>query len=96
MSLLSSGLTLLLGALGGGVVGGFASWWISRRRVPFAEPHELSLDALQEQRIAQAAQQWAAAYDQPAAAPLVADKLRLAYNLNQRRQRRRNRGRWWR
>lgn len=95
MSLLSSALTFLLGGLSGGLVGGLVGWRSNRRRLQFAERQEPRLDAAHEQDIAQAAWQWAAAHDQPTAAPLVADKLRLAYVLNQRRQGRKHR-RWWR
>jgi hypothetical protein len=95
MSLLNSGLTFLVGGLSGGLVGGLVGWRSNRRGVRFAEPQEHGLDAADEQDIAQAAWQWAAAHDQPAAAPLVADKLRLAYQLNQRRRGQKHR-RWWR
>jgi hypothetical protein len=96
MSLLGSALTLLAGGVGGGAVSGLTIWRNNRRHVHCSELEQPGLDAAHERDIAQAARQWAAAHDQPAAAPLVADKLRLAYTVNQRRQERRSRRRWWR
>ncbi len=83
----------MVGTLGGAVAGAVAGWWTVRRQSaqPIV-PHELSLDPDLDQRITKAARQWAAQQDQPDAAPLMADKLRLAYVLSRGRKRRR---RWW-
>lgn len=80
------GLTLLAGIIGGAVAGGVISWHLYRRRilVPGARGET---DALVEQQIDAAARQWAAAQGRPAAAPLMARKLRLVHRLNQRRRR---------
>ncbi len=80
-------LALMVGGVSGGVAGGLASWRIVRRRS--ADP--LVLDPDLDRQIDAAAAQWAAVHDRPDAAPLVADKLRLAYVLSQRSRRRRRR-----
>jgi hypothetical protein len=71
--------------------GGLAGWLTARflagdRRVD----NVATLHRVDEQ-INDAAAQWAEAHQQPAAAPLVADKLRLAYVLSHRPRRRRRR-----
>jgi hypothetical protein len=72
-----------------GAAGGLVSWWVMERTsVPRHQP-VARLDADLDEQINQAASQWAAAHGQPAAAPLLARKLRLAHLLNQRRSRRR-------
>jgi hypothetical protein len=75
----------------GTVSGGLAGWLTARflagdRRVD----NVATLHRVDEQ-INDAAEQWAEAHQQPAAAPLVADKLRLAYVLSHRPRRRRRR-----
>jgi hypothetical protein len=88
-------IALAAGVSVGMVAGGLAGWWLHRRRVsalPVA-PEYLSIDPDVERQIGRAASLWAKAHQQPQAAPLVADRLRLAYLLNQRRQRRNRRGR---
>jgi hypothetical protein len=82
--------TVLVAFLAGGLGGGVATVLLSRLRVQHSS-NALVLDPELEQQIAAAAQQWAAAHGQPAAASLVADKLRLAYVLSQRPRRRRRR-----
>jgi hypothetical protein len=78
-------LYMVIGITFGGLVG----WRLARRN---GSPEPSALDPVLEQRIDAAAAQWAAAHDRPGAAPLIADKLRLAYVLSQRPRRRR--GRW--
>jgi hypothetical protein len=95
MAMLTMLLALLAGSLSGTVTGGLVSWWLFERRVGRVVLDQVSIDPDVERQIAEAAAQWAAAHHRPGAAPLVADKLRLAYVLNQRRTRRRHR-RWWR
>jgi hypothetical protein len=74
----------MVGILGGALAGAAVGWWISHRQA--VQP--TILDEL----ITDAARGWARRQGQPAAAPLAADKLRLAYVLSQRRVRRRGRG----
>jgi hypothetical protein len=85
-------LAILLTIVGGtlsGAVGGLVSWWLLQHRHVKSLPlHQPAIRRDVEERISEAASQWAAAYGQPAAAPLLARKLRLAYLLNQRRRRR--------
>ncbi len=80
-------LALMAGGVGGGVAGGLASWRVVRRRP--ADP--LALDPDLDQQINAAAAQWARVHERPGVAPLVADKLRLAYVLSHRPRRRRRR-----
>lgn len=87
-------LALLVGTLGGTVAGGFAGWWLCRRRVPCVPPENDAIDPAVDHQINEAAHRWAAAHDQAGAAPLIARKLRLAYVLQQRRARRRRWERW--
>lgn len=86
-------IALMVGTLGGAVAGAVAGRWTVRRQSaqPIV-PHELSLDADLDQRITEAARQWATQQGQSDAASLAADKLRLAYVLSRGRKRRR---RWW-
>ncbi len=77
-----------------GAVGGLVSWWLMERTNTANVPVHQSVvgfDADLDGQIGEAASQWAAAHRQPAAAPLLARKLRLTYALNERR---RNRRRW--
>lgn len=89
-------LSLAIGAaLLGSVAGGLAVWLFLRRRsdrMPKAE--DFVIDAGLDQAIDAGARAWAAAQGVPAAAPLVADKLRLLHALNRRPRERRRR--WWR
>jgi len=80
-------LALLAGGLGGGLVAGLVGRPPRRQALPDAP-----LDPELEHQINGAAVQWAEMHGQPAAARLIADKLRLAYALSQRPRRRR--GRW--
>jgi len=87
-------LALFLGTFSGTVVGGLVNWWLSAQTHVETVPLErLAVDPDMDAQIDQAAARWAAAQDQPAAASLVADKLRLFHDLNQRRMRRHD-GRW--
>jgi hypothetical protein len=88
-------LALLSGLLSGAVGGGLVSSRILRRRRP-SSADQASLDPDVEHEIDETASRWATAHGQPAAAPLVAGKLRLAYVLSQRRQGHRANRRWWR
>lgn len=91
---MSAMLTIIV-ALGvgigsGTVTGGALGFWLAHRPHPRPAPlDDLALDPDLDRQIDHAAQQWAEANQRPGAAPLVADKLRLAHRLNQRRQRRR-------
>lgn len=83
-------IALVVGALGGALAGAVAGRWAIRRQS--AQPttlDDLGLDPDLDQQIAEAARQWARRQGQSAAAPLVADKLRLIHALRQRRRRRR-------
>jgi hypothetical protein len=86
-------IALMVGTLSGTAAGGLAGWltvrFLSRGQMI---DREVALGFVDGQ-IDDAAAQWAEAHHAPAAAPLVADKLRLAYVLQQRRRRRHER-RW--
>lgn len=84
-------LSLVAGLISGAAGGGLVSRYLAKRSC--SSIGEASPDPDVERQIKQAASQWATAHGQPAAAPLVAGKLRLAYVLHQRRERRRER-RW--
>jgi len=86
-------LALAAGLVGGAVAGSVVAWRLLRYARSAPSDHE-SISPDVNDRIGQAAAQWATARGQPAATPLVADKLRLAYVLSQRRTRRRRRRRW--
>ncbi len=87
-------LALLVGTLGGTVAGGFAGWWLCRRRIACMLPESDAIDPAVDHQINEAAHHWAAAHDQAGAAPLIARKLRLAYRLQQRRARSRRWQQW--
>jgi hypothetical protein len=75
-----------------GAVGGLVTWWLMERTSEASAPlHQptVGLDADLDEQISGAASQWASAHGQPAAAPLLARKLRLAHVLNERRRQRR-------
>lgn len=83
-------IALMVGALGGTLAGTVAGWWAGRRQsAQSVRLDDLDLDPALDQQITEAARQWAAHQGQPAAAPLVADKLRLIHALSQRHRRRR-------
>jgi len=84
-------MLVLFAFLAGGLGGGVAAVLLSRRNVRRGGRDSSVLDPELERQIDGAAAQWAAAHDRPAAAPLIADKLRLAYVLSQRPRRRRRR-----
>ena len=86
-------IALLAGMVGGTVAGVFAGASTAHRQHMEPPLDHLSVDPDIEQNIDQAARQWAAEHNRPAAAPLVSNKLRLVYALNQRRTRR-HRRRW--
>jgi hypothetical protein len=87
-------IALFVGTFSGIVAGGLVSWWLLRQAFAETVPVDhLAVDTGMDDQINRAANQWAEAHHRPGAAPLVADKLRLAYALNQRRRRNR-RGRW--
>lgn len=89
-------LALLAGSLSGTVTGGLVSWWLFERHVGGVVLDHQVIDPDVERQITEAADQWAVAHHRPEAARLVANKLRLAYVLNQGRTRRRHRRRrWW-
>jgi hypothetical protein len=82
-------IALMVGTLSGTLAGAVSGWWTARRKQ--AQPtalDDLGLDPDLDQQITEAARQWAGREGQPAAAPLVADKLRLIHALSQRRRRR--------
>lgn len=83
---------LLAGISGGALAGALAGWWTGRRSAPASSLDDLVFDPDLDEQIGDAARGWAMRQGQPAAAPLVARKLRLMVALNQRRLRRR--GRW--
>jgi hypothetical protein len=89
-------LAFSAGLIGGTVAAGLISWWLFQYhagRVAFG--HD-AIDPNLDCQINQAASRWATAHHRPAAAPLLARKLRLAYVLHYRRSRRHRRRRWWR
>jgi hypothetical protein len=84
-------IALMVGTLSGTAAGGLAGWLtvrvLSGDRMVDNVVALLRVDG----QINDAAAQWAEAHHQPAAASLVADKLRLAYVLSHRPRRRRRR-----
>jgi hypothetical protein len=66
-----------------------------RFRRPEPEPVLIEVDMAND--IREAAEHWAAMRGQPFTAPLVEDKLRVAYYVSAQRQRQQqmNRRRWW-
>jgi hypothetical protein len=82
-------LALSAGLIGGTAAGGLVCRRLLRRVRPAAFDRE-PIDPDVDRRINQAASRWATAHGRPAAAPLVAGKLRLAYVLHRRRERRRH------
>jgi hypothetical protein len=83
-------IALIAGTIGGTLAGVVAGRWAIRRQsAPPTTLDDLGLDPDLDQQITEAARQWAVRQGQPAAAPLVADKLRLIHAIGQRRRRRR-------
>lgn len=83
-------LSVLAGALGGAVAGGMLAWLVLRRfrRSGHPVPPPPSIDPAVLRDIDRAAKAWANSSGQSeTAAGLVADKLRLVYELTQRRNR---------
>jgi hypothetical protein len=83
---------LFLSSFSGSLAGGLVLFRLLYQPTLSAGSRHHGSDPVLDEDIQVAATQWAEAHDQPAAAPLVADKLRLAQALAQRRQR--DRGRW--
>jgi hypothetical protein len=80
---------LLTGLLGGIVAGGCVSRWLLRRHLSRLSPDSAAIDPELDRQITEAAWQWAESHGRASAAPLVANRLRLAYVLKQGRTRRR-------
>jgi hypothetical protein len=80
-----------LGILGGALAGAVAGWWTGRYSAAESMASSDVLDPDLDAQITEAARQWATRQGQPAAAPLVADKLRLIHALSRRRTHRRRR-----
>jgi hypothetical protein len=78
---------VVIGTVSGGLAGWLTARFLSRGQMT---DRVVDLDLVDGQ-IDQAAGEWAEAHQLPAAAPLVADKLRLAYVLSHRPRRRRRR-----
>jgi hypothetical protein len=78
---------VVIGTVSGGLAG-----WLTARVLSRGQMTDRVVDLdLVDGQINDAAEQWAEAHQEPAAAPLVADKLRLAYVLSHRPRRRRRR-----
>lgn len=86
----SAFLGLAGGAVGGSLVGGTIAWFTRRPRRPRAIEGTGTggIDPVLNEQIDRAAAQWADMYGQPAAAPLIANKLRLGHRVVQGRSRR--------
>jgi hypothetical protein len=94
MVMLTVLLALVVGTFSGTLAGGLVSWWLLGGVLAQATPSDyLSADSDMDEKIDRAALRWAEAHHRPEVAPLVADKLRLVYTLNQREKRRSRRGR---
>jgi hypothetical protein len=86
-------LALVVGLIGGVTASGLIGWRLLRRSMCEPSCRHGSLDPSVEQRINELSREWAASHGRSAAAPLVANKLRLVYSLNRRRAGHKNR-RW--
>jgi hypothetical protein len=86
-------LALFFGTFSGTLAGGLLSWLLNQPPNATRPVEPFPIDPDVDARIDRAASQWATANDQPGAAPLAADKLKLAYVLNQRVMERHSR-RW--
>ena len=83
-------IALTVGTFGGLLAGGVAGWWAScRQSAESSTLDDLGLDIDLDEQMTEAARQWAVRQGQPAAAPLMVDKLRLIHALGRRRPRRR-------
>jgi hypothetical protein len=82
-------IAVVLGVLGGALAGAGAGWWTGRRAGAQSMASSDVLDPDLDGKITEAARQWATRKGQPAAAPLIADKLRLIHALSRRRRHRR-------
>jgi hypothetical protein len=83
-------LSILAATVAGAVAGGVQAWWTLRRwrRSIRPVPQPFVLDPTVLGDIDEAAKAWAASHGQPeSVAGLVADKLRLVYELTARRGR---------
>jgi hypothetical protein len=89
-------LALLAGIFGGALAGGLVGRRLFRRHSGRVSLDSQIIDPKLDYQINQAARRWAEAHHQPAAARLVAGKLRLAYSLNRQRGRRPTARRWFR
>jgi len=86
-------LIAVAGLVLGLLLGGAATWFLIRMRRPRTAVTE-TLVCEADDYIEQVAEAWAAARGQPAAAPLMASKLRTVLTLHERKARRAGR-RWW-
>jgi hypothetical protein len=87
MVMLTIIVALLAGTLSGAVAGGCISWWLFQLYPNHEAIDPQVIDPSIDHQIKQAASRWAEAHNRPHAAPLAARKLRLAYALQRRRQR---------
>jgi hypothetical protein len=83
-------LSILGGALSGGVFGGGLSWWLTRARrlSPPSDGRHAVDESISPMDFDHAAQAWAEDRGVPEAAPLVANKLQLGHQLIEYRSRR--------
>lgn len=83
-------LPILAGTVAGAAAGGLLAWWLLRRwsRSTSPAPQPFVLDPAALRDFDETAKAWAASHGQPeAVAELVADKLRLVYEMTARRGR---------
>lgn len=86
---MTSDILICLGALTGGMAGGLTGWVVSRHRSVEDDARSVAADVVASDEpdgIDEIAQQWAAQHGLPDASDLVARKLRLASQLQTRRQ----------
>jgi|NGEPerStandDraft_6_1074524.scaffolds.fasta_scaffold433769_2 hypothetical protein len=82
-------MIVISGAVAGMFSGGVAGWLVSRRRpddVEILEQPTAPLDRAEEDRIDEAARQWASSQGMPEAADLISRKLRFARHLQTRQR----------
>lgn len=84
-------LGLAGGAVGGSLVGGTIAWFTRRPRRDraVAAGGTVNTDPVLNEHFDRAAAKWAKMHGQPAAAPLIANKLRLGHRVVQGRRSRR-------
>jgi hypothetical protein len=82
-------IAITVAVLGGAGAGAVAGWWTARRQSGSAAFDDLGFDPDLDEKITQAARQWAVRQGEPDAAPFVANKLRLVHVLKRGRSRRR-------